>query len=380
MSRSSLRVAVPETGASAYSVHVGEGLLERLGELAAGALPAKRYAIIADERVGRLYGEAARASLATAGLEARLFTFPPGEESKSRESWGALTDGLLEAGYGRDSAVVALGGGVTGDLAGFVAATYMRGIPLVGVPSSLLAMLDSSVGGKTAVDTPGGKNSVGAFHHPSLVVVDPGLLVSLPDAHRRAGLAEAVKSAAIRDTELFAWIERRAEELASGSPGPLTELIRRCIRIKADVVSVDPREAGLREILNFGHTAGHALEVLSGYAILHGRAVAAGVRLEARIGEAAGITAPGTARRLDAVIRACGIPAPDRLPSASRLLEAAASDKKVRESVARWVLLERIGVVARTPGGAWAHALKPSDAETWLTDALRETARVADSS
>lgn len=380
MSRTSLRVAVPETGSPAYSVHVGQGLLRRLGELTAAALPAKRYAIIADERVGRFYGEAARASLADAGLDGRLFTFPAGEGSKTRESWGALTDGLLEAGYGRDSAVVALGGGVTGDLAGFVAATYMRGVSLVGVPTSLLAMLDSSVGGKTAVDTSGGKNSVGVFHHPALVVVDPELLDSLPDAHRRAGLAEAVKAAAIRDAELFAWIESRAEELAAGSAELLTELIRRCIRIKADIVSVDPREAGVREVLNFGHTAGHALEVLSGYEILHGRAVAAGMRLEARVGEAAGITSPGTADRLDAVIRGCGIPAPDRLPSASRLLGAAASDKKVRAGVTRWVLLERIGVVARTPRGAWAHPLTTSDAESWLTDALRETGRVADSS
>ena len=359
---------------------IGSGLLRRLGELVTEALPSRRYAIIADERVGRLYGEDVRASLADAGLEGRVFTFPAGESSKTRESWSTLTDRLLASGYGRDAAVVALGGGVTGDLAGFVAATYMRGIPLVGVPSSLLAMLDSSVGGKTAVDTPDAKNSVGAFHHPALVVVDPGLLATLPDAHRRAGMAEAVKAAAIRDAELFAWIETRAEELAGGSEDVLTELIDRCLRIKAAVVSVDPRESGLREILNFGHTAGHALEVLSGYGMLHGRAVAAGMRLEAHLGEAAGVTEPGSAGRLEAVIRACGIPAPSGgFPSASRLLEVASSDKKVREGVARWVLLERIGAVAPAPGGGWSHPFETSDAESLLADALRETGRVSDS-
>lgn len=374
MSHSSLRIAVPETDAPGYSVHIGRGLLRQLGELTATSLVAKRYAIVADERVGRLYGEDARTSLAEAGLDGRLFTFPAGEASKTRESWGALTDRLLNSGFGRDAAVVALGGGVTGDLAGFVAATYMRGVPFVGVPSSLLAMLDSSVGGKTAVDTPGGKNSVGAFHHPALVIVDPALLDTLPDAHRRAGLAEAVKAAAIQDADLFAWIETRAEELAGGSTQLLTELIDRCIRIKAAVVSMDPREDGLREILNFGHTAGHALEVLSGYDMLHGRAVAVGMRLEARLGEAAGATEPGSAERLDNVIRACRIPAPAaRLPSASRLLEAVASDKKVREGIARWVLLERIGAVARGPGGTWAHPFTMSDAEPLLADALRET-------
>lgn len=379
MNTARLRVAVPRGSADGYPVRIGEGLLERLGELATVSVPADRYAIVADDRVGELYGDMAREALARADLRADLFTFPAGEASKSRESWASLIDRLLAAGYGRDAAVVALGGGVTGDLAGFLAATYMRGLPLVMVPTSLLAMLDSSVGGKTAVDTAGAKNVVGAFHHPALVIVDPALLTTLPAAHLASGLAEAVKAAAIRDPELFGWIEVRAEKLAAGESGLLARLIERCIRIKADVVSIDPTEKGLREILNFGHTAGHALEVLSSYAMLHGIAVATGMRIEARLGEAAGITEAGTAGRLEAVLAACGIADPPAsVPTPSELLEAAASDKKARRGMTRWVLLERIGAVARAPDGSWSHALGAEDAATWLSDALRVTAHVRD--
>lgn len=380
MSVARLRVAVPEDPGGGYLVHVGQGLLERLGELAADSAPADRYAIIADDRVGELYGERAVEALARANQRARLFTFPSGEASKSRESWAALTDRMLAAGYGRDAAVVALGGGVSGDLAGFVAATYMRGLPLVAVPTSLLAMLDSSVGGKTAIDVPGTKNAVGAFHDPALVVVDPALLATLPAAHLAAGLAEAVKAAAIRDPDLFGRIEALAGELAAGELEPLTRLIERCIRIKADVVSIDPRERGLREVLNFGHTAGHALEVLSGYELLHGRAVAAGMRIEAQLGEAAGITEEGTAARLGAVLTACGVAEPAVPgPTPSELIEAAASDKKVRQGAIRWVLLERLGSVARAPDGSWSFALPAEDAARWLSGALRATAHVRDS-
>lgn len=381
MSVARLRVAIPEDPGSGYPVHIGQGLLERLGELAAVSAPADRYAIIADDRVGELYGDVTREALASAELKGELFTFPAGEASKSRESWTSLTDRMLDAGYGRDAAVVALGGGVTGDLAGFVAATYMRGVPLIAVPTSLLAMLDSSVGGKTAIDTPGAKNSVGAFHHPALVVVDPSLLATLPEAHLTAGLAEAVKAAAIRDPDLFGRIEIRGAELAAGEVEPLTRLIERCIRIKADVVSIDPTEKALREVLNFGHTAGHALEVLSGYRILHGRAVAAGMRIEAHLGEAAGVTEEGTAARLETVLTACGLASlPSETPPTARaLLEAAASDKKARRGRTRWVLLERIGSVAPAPDGSWSHVLPAEEAAAWLSGALRATAHVRDS-
>lgn len=355
-------------------------MLARLGEAVAATVPAHRYAVVADSRVAELYGAGAIESLAASGLQAELFTFPAGERNKSRAAWADLTDRMAASGCGRDACVVALGGGVTGDLAGFLAATYMRGLSLVAVPTSLLAMLDSSVGGKTALDTDAAKNLVGAFHHPRLVVVDPDVLATLPALQRRAGLAEAVKTAAIRDSGLFSWIEDRAAALESGDIQHLSELIARCIRIKAEVVAADPEEAGLRQVLNFGHTAGHALEDLAGLALLHGEAVAAGMRLESRLGEALGITEAGTTDRLESVLSACGIPdVIDGASTAGALLEAAASDKKNRGGRHRWVLLRRIGEVARTADGEWSHDAEPATVERHLTAALRRAAEVRDS-
>lgn len=366
-------VPVP-AGDRAYRVTVEAGALDRLGALAASAVDAHRWAVVADATVADLYGERAVAALREDAGPTDLFTFPPGEGSKTREEWRRLTDEILAAGHGRDSAVVALGGGVTGDLAGFVAATCMRGLPVVQVPTTLLAMLDSSVGGKTAVDTGAGKNLVGAFHHPSLVVVDPGTLETLPGEQVAAGLAEAVKAAAIADAGLFDWMEERAGRLAAGDPGPLSRLVRRCVEIKAEVVAEDPEEAGRRQVLNFGHTVGHALEVLAGWDLHHGEAVAAGMRVEARLGEALGVTEAGTARRLGDLLRACGHT--DRLEGewgASRVLDAMGTDKKARRGEPRVVLLEEVGSVARRDDGGWAHPLPAGRREELLAGALRGT-------
>lgn len=383
-----LRVAVPRPSARTYPVHVRRGALGRMGELVAALPGIDRCVVVADENVGALYGEAAVASLETAGLPARLVMFPAGEASKSRASWAELTDRLLADGLGRDGLVVALGGGVTGDLAGFVASTYLRGVPWVSVPTSLLAMLDSSVGGKTGVDTAAGKNLVGTFHHPVLVVVDPDLLSTLPPRHLRAGLAEGVKMAAIRDASLFETMEDQATELRDGDPSALLGLIEACVRHKAEVVAADPEEAGLRKILNFGHTAGHALETLSAYALLHGEAVAAGMRLESRLGEALGVTEAGAADRLAALLDAVGLPdviasgregtLPTR-PDVDTLLAAASADKKARGGQIHWVLLERIGVVAPNSRGAWTHGLDEGAAATGLRAAFLAEADVRDS-
>ncbi|MFW6085020.1 MAG: 3-dehydroquinate synthase [Gemmatimonadota bacterium] len=384
-----LRVGLSGTAEGGYPVHIGRGLLDRLGELVARAAPADRYVVIADAEVGALYGVRATASLTAAGLRSVTLTFPAGERSKSRATWAELTDRMLSAGVGRDGAIVALGGGVTGDLAGFTASTYMRGLPFVVVPTSLLAMLDSAIGGKTGLDTPAGKNTVGAFHHPCLVVVDPDLLGTLPSAQRRAGLAEAVKSAAIADEALFGWIEERAASLREGDIAALEYLVTSCLRIKAEVVAADPEEAGRRQVLNFGHTAGHALEALAELRLPHGEAVAAGMRLEARLGEGAGVTQPGTAGRLAAALDSCGLPdaiaaagASERFGgpvTAERLLDAAAADKKARRGAVRWVLLRRIGEVARAADGGWAHALPDEGLSTRLSAALRAAADVRDS-
>jgi 3-dehydroquinate synthase len=287
---------------------------------------------------------------------------------------------MLSEGFGRDTVVVALGGGVTGDLAGFVAATWMRGVPVVQVPTTVLAMVDSSVGGKTGVDTRDAKNAIGAFHHPSFVLADPELLTTLAPFQRNAGLSESVKIAAMRDERFFEWIARSAESLATGDLDALSELIRWSIALKAGVVAEDPLEKGLRAVLNFGHTVGHALESLSEYSLLHGEAVAQGMRLEARLGEMAGLTRPGTARQLDEVLRACELPEElDSDLSARRILEAASSDKKAREGSLRWSLPARIGVAASDPEGGWTHSIAPSDCEVALDAALRTASEVRDS-
>lgn len=366
-------VRIPVPGPSrAYRVVVRPGSLSDLGDLCRREVGAHRYAVVADAEVARLYGDRALEALEGAAGPAGIFTVPPGEGSKSRREWGRLTDELLAAGYGRDAAVVALGGGVTGDLAGFVAATYMRGVPVVQVPTTLMAMLDSSVGGKTAVDTSAGKNLVGAFHHPALVVADPELLETLPSRQVAAGLAEGVKAAAIADADLMAWIREGAGALAAGEAGALSELVRRCVEIKAGVVAEDPGEAGRRKVLNFGHTVGHALEALSGWDLLHGEAVAEGMRVEARLGEAMGVTEPGTAGRLSAVLERCGHgPRSGASPEAARVLEAMATDKKAREGRVEVVLLKRIGRVARAADGSFARPLPTEEGGELVARALQ---------
>lgn len=384
-----LRISVPGIQERAYPLFFGRGMFERLGELIAAELVADHCAVVADARVAALYGEAAVDRLKAAGLSARLFTFPEGEAHKSRVTWSDLTDRLLASGLGRDGFVVALGGGVTGDLAGLVASTYMRGVPLVMVPTSVTAMLDSAVGGKTGVDTPAGKNLVGTFHQPRLVLIDPELLTTLAPEHRHAGLAEGVKTAAIRDAALFGWIEERATKLRDGDTEALEHLVKRSVTLKAQVVATDPEEAGLRQILNFGHTVGHALEALSGYAILHGEAVATGMRIESRLGETLGVTERGTAARLADVLERCGLSEArivEQAASAStgwfdaeRLLTAASADKKVRGGKVRWVLLERIGAVAPDSRGAWTHGLDEDAALAALRAAFPAEADVRDS-
>ena len=350
-------ITVRQAGGT-YPVSIEPGVLERLPELVATHLPGRRTALITDDTVSELYGRylagtnpawGARPRTCSDGSPAgwrERYTFPAGERSKTRETWSALTDQLLAAGYGAGSAIVALGGGVTGDLAGFVAATYLRGIPLVQVPTTLLAMLDSSVGGKVGVDTVHGKNLVGAFHPPVAVVADPMVLTTLTDREFRSGLAEAVKHGLIADAGHLEWIEASAAQLAGRDLGAVTTLIRRSIAIKADIVARDEREAGPRELLNAGHTVGHALEHAGGYQLLHGEAVAIGLVAECRIGEELGVTPGGTADRVEALLRALGLPV--RTPagvevSRSDLLAAMGRDKKNRGGKLRMALPSEVG-------------------------------------
>ena len=339
--------------ARGYPIRVRQGIRRSLHQMIPAHTKAHWYAVIADERVAELYARDIAEGLKGEGREVRLFTFPPGETSKTREEWARLTDAMLSAGFGRDSAVVAVGGGVTGDLAGFVAATFMRGVPLVQVPTSLVAMIDSSVGGKGGVDVSEGKNLVGAFHSPNLVVVDPEVAVTLSRADRAQGLAEAVKHGAILDPVYLADLEGDIPCVLNGEVGATGRVVVRSIEIKAEVVSKDERESGLRKILNFGHTLGHAVETAAGYALPHGSCVALGMILEARIGERMGVTREGTSRTL---LRMAGLlELPTNLPAdlaPETILDLTRSDKKGRAGRPRYVLLSQAGKVV--PDGDWA--------------------------
>lgn len=334
-----------------YDVRIGEGLLDRTGSLVLEVIDAARFAVIADSNVAALYGDRVVQSIRDAGKSADLLVFPAGEANKTRQTWGELSDRMLELGHGRDSAIVALGGGVTGDLAGFVAATYMRGLPLVQIPTSLLAMIDSSVGGKTGVDTPGGKNLIGAFLQPRLVIADTLALTTLPEREVRAGLAEAVKHGAIADAAYFDWIEKSTTSLLRLESEAIARLIERSVTLKAEVVGADEREQGLRKTLNFGHTIGHAIEAASGFELLHGEAIAIGMVIEAELGEAAGVTAASTADRLRGVLGDLNLPV--SVPSIladSRLIDLTRIDKKARDGRAEYALIEEIGVSSRGAG------------------------------
>ena len=325
---------------------VSAGSLASAGELVREVAPAHRYAIITDDIVGPLYASRVVESFTDARVD--VLTIPTGERHKTRESWARLTDELLAAGFGRDSTVVALGGGVVGDLAGFVAATFMRGIPVVQLPTTLLAMIDSSVGGKTGVDTPAGKNLVGAFHPPSLVLSDPSALATLPPEQLRSGLAEAIKHGVIADERYFERVVADLPTLLAQPSGPgMLGLISRSVEIKADVVARDEREGGLRKTLNFGHTLGHAIESESGYRLLHGEAVAIGMVLESVLAERVGVAEAGTARRVRDAVERAGLPAsrPEDM-NADRVLAATRSDKKARRGTAEFALPRRVGAMA----------------------------------
>jgi 3-dehydroquinate synthase len=346
-------VSPPPAAPEAYDVVIERGALARLGEIAWSVAPAARYAIICDAHVAGVFGDAARTALGGCA-PTEIFSFAAGESHKTRTSWAELCDAMFARSIGRDACVVALGGGVTGDLAGFVAATYMRGVPWIQVPTSLLAMIDASIGGKTGVDVPAGKNLVGAFTQPRVVVVDPDLLATLPAHELRNGLAEAVKHGAIADAAYHDWIAGNAAGLASCADTLMPFLVQRSIEIKAGVVSADPHERGARATLNFGHTVAHAIERLTDFRVPHGQAVAMGMVAEARIGEAAGVTVPGTALRLVRSLGSVGLP--DRIPAGldpAQLLAATASDKKARGARVHWALIARIGAAARGPGGEW---------------------------
>lgn len=334
-------------------VFVARGSLSSLGGQIVATAPAFRYAIITDSTVGPLYAGRLAASFPDEGSVAVL-TVPAGESHKTRDSWTTLIDQLSSTGHGRDTTIIALGGGMVGDLAGFVAATYMRGVNLVHIPTTLLAMVDAAHGGKTGVDTPGGKNLVGAFHPPVAIFADPEVLATLPLREFQSGLAEILKHGIVRDRQYFA-------DVAAGLPGllsqaevsgdRLTRLIVRSVEIKTEIVARDEREHGLRKILNFGHTLGHGIEAASGYSLLHGEAVAIGMCAEALAAERAGIADAGTADAVRGAVCRAGLPT--ALPlnvSVERVMQLARADKKKRSGALEYAVPERIGRMAGGDG------------------------------
>lgn len=337
-----------------YPVEVAPGALTRLPQLLDETAPGRRPVVITDRNVARAV---------ELPLKAPILVVPPGEGSKSRTRWRALTDRMLDLAYGRDSVVVALGGGVVGDLAGFVAATYLRGVPHLQVPTSLLAMVDASVGGKTGVNTRHGKNLVGAFHPPVAVLADPATLRTLRTAHLRGGLVEAVKHGLVADAAHFEWIHESRESLLGRDPAALADLVRTSVRIKAAIVSADEREEGRRAVLNLGHTVGHAIEATTGYRVTHGEAVATGLVVEAGLAALLDLAPPSLAPDLAGRFAALGIRLglPDRVDDET-LLQAMRHDKKADRRGLGFAL-------PRLPGQA--------DRPPWLTRVADDDVRQA---
>jgi len=345
---SPVRIVSVELGNRSYAIKIAPGLLKQLGGECARLKLGDRCAIITDTNAGKIFAKTACESLVKSGFEPSLITVPSGEKSKNLRTVHNCCDQLAEQRLERKSFIVALGGGVVGDLAGFVAATYLRGIPFVQAPTTLLAQVDSSVGGKTGVNLRAGKNLVGAFYQPRLVLCDLETLNTLPEREFRAGLAEVIKYGVIYDAKLFAQLEREMPGILRRNLKTLSQIIARCCEIKAEVVSNDETEIGLRAILNFGHTIGHAIENSSGYGkFLHGEAIAIGQVAAAKLSQKILSLPLDEAERIKQIFVRAGLPVGIKLNSTRRkkLFAAMLLDKKVSGGEVKFVLAEKIGRV-----------------------------------
>jgi len=330
-----------DLGERAYPIYIGSGLLGSAG-LLDPHLRGRRALIVTNTTVGPLYEARVRAMVGGGRVESVVL--PDGEAHKTLATMERILDALVAGRYGRDAVVIALGGGVVGDIAGFAAAVYQRGIEFIQVPTTLLSQVDSAVGGKTGVNHPGGKNMVGAFHQPICVVADAATLGTLPDRELAAGLAEVVKYGLIADAPFFAWLEEHAQALVARDAAALHHVIRRSCEVKADVVAGDEREQGRRALLNLGHTFGHAIENAMGYGEwLHGEAVGAGMAMAARFSQRLGWLAPADVARVEQLLRRMGLPVAAPRLDAEGFLAAMAADKKVLAGQVRLVLLRALG-------------------------------------
>ena len=343
-----MRIVKVSLGNRSYAIKIGTGLLARVGKECARLALGRSCAIISDRNVAPRYGKAVQVALTKAGFAAVLITLPAGETAKSLKTLGACYDQLAAQRLERKSFIVALGGGVVGDLAGFVAATYLRGLPFVQVPTTLLAQVDSSVGGKVGLNLSAGKNLVGAFYQPRLVLCDLDTLASLPMREYRAGLAEVIKYGIIYDAGLFRRLERDLPKLLRRDPLTLAAVVARCCEIKADVVRQDETESGLRAILNFGHTIGHALEAVSHYGkYLHGEAIAIGQVAAAKLSAKVLGLPEREVERIERLFQRAGLPTQAKLnaPQRQKILAATRLDKKVSGGEIKFVLARSIGAV-----------------------------------
>src|SRR5207248_11260733 len=331
-------------GSRSYRIVVASGALQSVGERLRELRLGSRTALVSDAAVGRLYRKTVTSSLEAAGFSVAAIEVPEGEAAKTLTVAQHCWDQLLTAGLDRTSTVLALGGGAVGDVAGFAAATYMRGINFIQLPTTVLAQVDASIGGKTAIDHPLGKNMIGAFHQPRLVVVDPAVAGTLPEREFRSGLAEIVKHGIVLDADYFAELERDLAPLAARDLGVLERIIGGSCRLKASVVERDEREAELRHVLNYGHTIGHALEAATGYTrYAHGEAVSLGIVAEARLARRLGLASDDTVARQERLLLAVGLPVTAEAIDTDAVVAAIGRDKKARDGRVPFVLAPRIG-------------------------------------
>jgi 3-dehydroquinate synthase len=330
-------------GERSYPIHIGSELLER-SELLLPHLARPRVAVVTNDVVGSLYLERLRSSLSGAGVAVLPITVPDGEAHKNWATLNHILDTLLRERCERKTTLIALGGGVIGDLTGFAAAIYLRGVPFIQVPTTLLAQVDSSVGGKTGINHPLGKNLIGAFHQPRLVLADTATLNTLPERELGAGLAEVIKYGLILDAALFDWLETNIARLGARDPEALEYAVRRSCEIKAAVVAADERESDSRALLNLGHTFGHAVEAGLSYGTwLHGEAVAAGTVMAARLSQRMGLLSPADTKRIESLLSRAGLPVRAPALGVERYLDLMGLDKKVEGGKLRLILLKRIG-------------------------------------
>ncbi len=341
----SMKVNLDKKYLSSYEIRIGNNITDRITLLIAKNHKAGRYVLITDDNVGKLHGQKFLAGLKDVGLNADLLSFPAGEASKNINTVLDIVGKLLKLGADRETCLIALGGGVVGDIVGFIASVFMRSIPYLQIPTTLIAQVDSSIGGKTAIDLPSGKNLLGTFYQPAAVFTDLSFLETLPEKEFDNGLAEIIKYGIIEDEKMFRLLEENMEAVKQKEPALMLKLVENCCRIKKSIVEIDEKEHGLRRILNFGHTLGHALEAISKYKITHGEGVALGMIAAARLSEKMSYLEQSETQRIEALIRATGLSV--RIPNSfatDSIISQLRMDKKKKGDIVHFVLLKKIGM------------------------------------